>query len=103
MPEASFDRDDAEDLIARAETILEAALRQLRDRGGIDANQTLAYDLSHSASALAAARSCLAYAEKGEEESRLVAVFLAITLSDLVARTVGRESLWGVVPGWFER
>jgi (2S)-methylsuccinyl-CoA dehydrogenase len=102
MPEAAFDLDGADDLIARAETILDAALRQLRDRGGIDANQTLAYDLSHSASALAAARSCLAYAEKGEGESRLVAVFLAMTLSDLAARTVGRESLWGVEPGWFE-
>src|ERR1700684_3696376 len=102
MPEAAFDLDDAEDLIARAETILEAALRQLHDRGGIDANQTLAYDLSHSASALAAARSCLAYARRGNEESRLVAVFLAMTLSDLAAKTVGRESLWGLEPGWFE-
>ena len=102
MPETAFDVDAAEQLIARAEAVLTVALHQLRDRGGIDANQTLAYDLSHSASALAAARSCLAYAQRGDDESRLTAAFLAMTLSDLAARTVGRESLWGVEPGWFE-
>ena len=102
VPETAFDVDAADQLIARAEAVLTVALHQLRDRGGIDANQTLAYDLSHSASALAAARSCLAYAQRGGDESRLTAAFLAMTLSDLAARTVGRESLWGVEPGWFE-
>jgi (2S)-methylsuccinyl-CoA dehydrogenase len=102
MPEPTFDVDVADQLIARAEVVLETALRQLRDGGGVDANQSLAYDLSHSASALAAARSCLDYARRGTEESQLVAVFLAMTLSDLAAKTVGRESLWGVEPGWFE-
>jgi len=101
MPEPAFDVDVADQLIARAEAVLETALHQLRDRGGIDANETLAYDLAHSASALAAARSSLAYARQGNDESRLVAVFLAMTLSDLAGRTVGRESLWGVEPGWF--
>jgi (2S)-methylsuccinyl-CoA dehydrogenase len=102
VPETAFDVDAADLLIAGAEDILELALHQLRDRGGIDANQTLAYDLSHSASALAAARSCLAYARRGNDESRLTAAFLALTLSDLAARTVGRESLWGLEPGWFD-
>jgi (2S)-methylsuccinyl-CoA dehydrogenase len=102
MTEFAFDIDVAEQLIARAEGVIEGALHQIRDRGGVDANQTLAYDLSHSASALAAARSCLAYARQGNDESRLVAVFLAMSLSDLAARTAGRESLWGVEPGWFE-
>jgi (2S)-methylsuccinyl-CoA dehydrogenase len=102
VPETAFDVDAAELLIAGAEDILELALHQLRDRGGIDANQTLAYDLSHSASALAAARSCLAYARRGNDESRLTAAFLAMTLSDLAARAEGRESLWGLEPGWFD-
>jgi (2S)-methylsuccinyl-CoA dehydrogenase len=102
VPETVFDVDAADLLIARAEAIVKVALQQLRDRGGIDANQTLAYDLSHSASALAAARSCLAYARNGIDESRLTAAFLAMSLSDLAARTLGREALWGLAPGWFE-
>jgi (2S)-methylsuccinyl-CoA dehydrogenase len=102
VPETSFDVDAADLLIARAEAIVKVALVQLRDRGGIDANQTLAYDLAHSASALAAARSCLDYARRGSDESRLTAAFLAMTLSDLAARTVGREPLWGLEPEWFE-
>jgi (2S)-methylsuccinyl-CoA dehydrogenase len=102
MPESAFDVDVAEQLIVQADAVVIGALRQLRERGGIDANETLAYDLSHSASALAAARSSLAYAQQGLDESRLVAIFLAMTLSDLAARTIGRESLWGVELGWFE-
>jgi (2S)-methylsuccinyl-CoA dehydrogenase len=102
VSEPDFDVDAANQLIARAETVLEAALRQLRERGGVDANQALAYDLSQTASAVAAARSSLAYARLGNDESRLVAVFLAMTLSDLAGKTVGRESQWGVEPGWFE-
>jgi (2S)-methylsuccinyl-CoA dehydrogenase len=102
MPTPTLDVEDADQLIALAESVIDGALRQLRARGGIDANQTLAYDLSHSASGLAAARSCLTYARRGDDEAQLVAAFLALTLSDLADRVVGRESLWGVAPGWFE-
>jgi hypothetical protein len=56
MPTPTLDVEDADQLIALAESVIDGALRQLRARGGIDANQTLAYDLSHSASGLAAAR-----------------------------------------------
>jgi (2S)-methylsuccinyl-CoA dehydrogenase len=102
MPAPALDVDVAEQLIARGETLLDGALRELRARGGIDANETLAYDLSHSASGLAAARSCLGYARHGDDEAQLVAAFLAMTLSDLAERILGRESLWGVETGWFE-
>jgi (2S)-methylsuccinyl-CoA dehydrogenase len=102
MPATALDVDLAEQLIVRGEAVLDGALRELRARGGIDANQTLAYDLSHSASGLAAARACLAYARQGHDEAQLVAAFLAMTLSDLAERILGRESLWGVETGWFE-
>ncbi|MGH3732699.1 MAG: acyl-CoA dehydrogenase family protein [Acidimicrobiales bacterium] len=102
MPEPEFDVEVADDLINRASAVVDAALRELRSRGGIEANQTLAYDLSHSASALAAARSSLMYARKGNEESKLVAAFLALSLSELAQRILGRESLWGVGSDWFD-
>jgi (2S)-methylsuccinyl-CoA dehydrogenase len=102
MPAADLDVDAAEQLIIAGETLLQGALRELRLRGGIDANQSLAYDLSHAASGLAAARSCLAYARHGTDEARLVAAFLAMTLSDLAQRILGRESLWAVETDWFE-
>lgn len=101
MSAPALDVDVAEQLIIQGEAVLNGALRQLRARGGIDANQTLAYDLSHAASGLAAARSCLAYARHGNDEAQLVAAFLAMTLSDLASRAVGRESLWGVQADWF--
>src|ERR1700679_2793638 len=90
MSAPALDVDVAEQLIIQGEAVLNGALRQLRARGGIDANQTLAYDLSHAASGLAAARSCLAYARHGNDEAQLVAAFLAMTLSDLASRAVGR-------------
>src|SRR5665213_3890697 len=91
----------ASDLVDRANAVIDAALHQLAERGGVDAQQTLAYDIAHAASALATAKSCLAYAAKGTEESQLVAAFIGIALGDLATRVLGREALWGVDEGWF--
>ncbi|MHB8378752.1 MAG: acyl-CoA dehydrogenase family protein [Acidimicrobiales bacterium] len=101
MPTPTLDLDVATALIARADDVVAGALRELARRGGVDANETLAYDLAHAASALATARSCLSYGEKGEAEARLVAAFLALALADLAARTLGREASWGVDATWF--
>jgi len=91
----------AAQLIDRAQTIIDNAVKELANRGGIDANQSLAYDLAHAASAIATARACLAYALKGDLESRLTDAFLALALGDLAARILGREELWGVDSQWF--
>ena len=102
MPTPPLDLDHAHDLVATAQAVIDSGLRQLAERGGVDANQTLAYDLAHAASSVATARACLAYAAKGDVESRLVAAFMALALSDLAARVLGRERLWGVALNWFE-
>ncbi|MHB2028210.1 MAG: acyl-CoA dehydrogenase family protein [Acidimicrobiales bacterium] len=101
MSEPILDLDTASALIQSAQTVVSGALKQLKDSGGIEPNETLAYDVAHAASALAAAASSLRYANHGEDESRLVGAFLAIVLSDLASRVLGRERLWGVEPAWF--
>ena len=96
-----LDLEDASELIERAQSVIEGALVSLKRGGGVDARQTLAYDVAHAASALATARASLAYAARGEDESRLVAAFLAIALSDLATRILGRETIWAVEDDWY--
>ena len=96
-----LDLEDASELIERAQSVIEGALVSLKRGGGVDARQTLAYDVAHAASALATARASLAYAAQGEDESRLVAAFLAIALSDLATRILGRETIWAVEDDWY--
>jgi (2S)-methylsuccinyl-CoA dehydrogenase len=97
-----FDLTDAATLIDQAQSVIDGGLAQLAQRGGVDQNQTLAYDLAHAASAVATARACLAYGAKGDVEARLVAAFLTLALSDLATRVLGREALWGVRQDWYE-
>ena len=91
----------AAELISKAQAIVGSALDNLRARGGIDANQTFAYDLSHAASALATAEATRSYASQGPLESKIANAFLALALSDLADRVLGNEQLWGVDPSWF--
>jgi (2S)-methylsuccinyl-CoA dehydrogenase len=100
MPMTPVDLDEIAALIEHSNDVIKGALVILDERGGVDANESLAYDLAHAASALGAARSCLPYAARGDEEARLVAAFLAIALADLAARVLGRESAWGLSDDW---
>ena len=84
--------------IERAETIVRDGLRSLAALGGPDTNQVLAYDLAHTASAIATARSMLDYGAKGDVEARLTCAFVADAVHDLVSRLIGREQLWGADP-----
>ena len=102
MPTTPLDRDVAERALGHADAVIDTALRSLRERGGVDLNQTLAYDVAHAASALAVAHSALDYGERGVSEAHLAAAFVATALSGLSARVLGRESLWGAGPDWFE-
>ena len=97
-----LDLDVATDLVDQAQRVLNVALGELKRRGGPDVQQSLAYDVAHSASALATARAALNYAAKGEDESKLAAAFLALALADVAARVLGREELWGVTAKWFQ-
>jgi (2S)-methylsuccinyl-CoA dehydrogenase len=101
MSTLALDLYVATDLIHQSEVVVEGALRELASRGGVDENESLAYDLAHAASALATARSCLNYAAQGDEEAKLVAAFLALVFTDLAARVLGREAYWKVDATWF--
>jgi (2S)-methylsuccinyl-CoA dehydrogenase len=99
MTDSSLDVES--DLIRRAESIVGVALTALSAQGGVDKNQTLAYDIAHVASALAAARACLLYAAQGEVEAKLFGAFLAHSLRDFSFRVSGNESIWNVDDDWF--
>jgi (2S)-methylsuccinyl-CoA dehydrogenase len=101
MPTPPLDLDAASELVDLAQQVITTALHELKRRGGPDKAQTLAYDVAHGASALATARASFAYATKGVNESELAAAFLAIALSDLATRVLGREELWGLSREWF--
>ena len=92
----------ASSLINQAQAIVDGAINQLDKLGGIDKQQTLAYDIAHAASAIATARACLTYGAKGETEAALTCAFLGLALADLNTRVLGREELWGVEDNWFK-
>ncbi len=74
-----------------------AALDFIADHDGVDANQVLAYDLAHAASAVTAARSLVeSYGPKGETEAAISCAFVADAVADLTTRTIGHEVEWGV-------
>ena len=68
------------------------------ETGGPDAQQVLAYDLAHAASAAATARALLDYGAKGDTEARITCAFVADMVHDLVTPArrprgaVGRRS-----------
>ncbi|MDE3007864.1 MAG: acyl-CoA/acyl-ACP dehydrogenase [Acidobacteriota bacterium] len=101
MSLAQVDLKIAADLLDEAQGVVDGALGRLAALGGADANQTLAYDLAHAASAVATGRASLAYGERGEVEARLVVAFVALAFSDLQSRVTGRENLWSVADDWF--
>ncbi len=101
MPNSPLDLNVASQLIGDAQLVIDGALEQLKAHGGVDAHQSLAYDVAHAASAVATARACLPYASRGRDEASLTAAFLALALSDLATRVLGREDLWGVDLEWY--
>src|SRR3974390_634217 len=83
-----------------AQRLVEAAGTSIRERGGIDANQVVAYDVAHAAAAVETACATLEYGAHGDIEARIASAFVADVVGDLVGRVAGREHLWGVESGW---
>jgi len=83
-----------------AQELVEQACASVRGRGGIDANQVVAYDVAHAAAAVGTARAALQYGEQGDVEAAIAAAFVADVVADLAGKVAGREALWGVEPGW---
>ena len=94
--------DEATVAVGLAEAVVASATGRLVALGGVDENQTLAYELAHVAAAAAVARTALRYGAHGADERDLACAFVADALADVAARAVGREDLFGVAPGWLE-
>ncbi len=94
----SADLAAATELVDLADRVVASALERLRTSGGPDANQVLAYDVAHAASAAATARVMLAYGARGAVEAALTCAFAADAVHDLAGRIAGREAQWGVDP-----
>jgi (2S)-methylsuccinyl-CoA dehydrogenase len=90
----------AAEAVDLAQHLVDAACAAVRDNGGIDANQVVAYDVAHAAAAVATARSTLQYGERGDVEAAIANAFVADVVADLAGKVSGREALWGVEPGW---
>ncbi|HET9442922.1 MAG TPA: acyl-CoA dehydrogenase family protein [Acidimicrobiales bacterium] len=81
-----------------ADGVARAAARHLAGLEG-EGFDTTAYDLAHAASAVESARAVLDYGARGDLEARIACAFVADAVHDLAARLLGREHLWGSVPG----
>jgi (2S)-methylsuccinyl-CoA dehydrogenase len=90
----------AAEAVEVAQRLVDRACDAVRVRGGIDANQVVAYDLAHAAAAVATARAALQYGEKGAVEAAIATAFVADVVADLSGRLAGREEFWGVGAGW---
>lgn len=98
----SADLTAAAGLVDLADAVVKAAITKLQADGGPDANQVVAYDIAHAASAAATARVLLDYGAKGDAEAAITCAFAADTVHDLIGRVAGRESLWDVSPDVFD-
>jgi (2S)-methylsuccinyl-CoA dehydrogenase len=84
--------------------LVDTCITHLNTGGGradaaIDANQQVAYDLAHAASAVENARSVIEYGARGELEAQVACAFVADAAHDVATRILGREAEWGAEPG----
>ena len=96
---ANPDLQSSAEVIDLASRVVGKGLRQLKAAGGADANQVLAYDLAHAASAVETARSLLDYGAKGTVEGLITCAYTADMAHDIVSKLIGRESMWGLDEG----
>jgi len=90
----------AAEAVDLARHLVDGACASVREHGGIDANQVVAYDAAHAAAAVTTARAALEYGQRGEVEARIAAAFVADVVADLAGKVAGREAEWGVEPEW---
>ncbi len=83
-----------------AQGVIDQGTRRLAAApGGIDVNQSFAYDLAHAASAVATGRALLEYGSRGEDEAQITVAYIADAVGELAGTVWGREAEWGVQPG----
>ena len=93
---ARADLTTAASIVELASGVVERGVSQLAATGGPDAQQVLAYDLAHAASAVETARSLIDYGAKGDVEAALTCAFVADMAHDVMSRVMSREDVWGV-------
>jgi (2S)-methylsuccinyl-CoA dehydrogenase len=105
------DLEAARDAVDVAASVVERASSQLAERCAdgarvsvdrLDEHQVLAYDLAHAASAVAASRVMLDYAERSGYEATLASAFVADAVWDIAGRVASREAEWRIEPGVFD-
>jgi (2S)-methylsuccinyl-CoA dehydrogenase len=101
---ALADMTAAAAVVQHCSAVVSAALAHLAGLGGraddiVDANQQVAYDLAHAASAVENARSVIDYGARGSLEGRIACAFVADAAHDVATRLLGREEDWGVSSG----
>src|SRR3954471_7585004 len=82
-----------------AQSVVDRCAASVAANGGIDANQAVAYDLAHAASAIDCGRAMLGYGALGDVEARMTCAFVADAVYDVATKILGREAQWGVEPG----
>ncbi|HXS34258.1 MAG TPA: acyl-CoA dehydrogenase family protein [Solirubrobacterales bacterium] len=85
--------------VETAGSVVEGAFKHLAAEGDVDADQVVAYDLAHAASAVENARAVLDYGEKGDDEARIACAFVADVVHEVATKLMGREREWGAEPG----
>jgi len=95
---AAPDLDAARAAVDAASRVVELAARHLAS-ADLDERQVVAYDLAHAAAAVENARAVLDYATHGEPEARIACAFVADSVHDLLTKTLGRETEWGIDTG----
>ncbi len=91
-------------VVQACRALVDGCITHLNKAGGradvaVDANQQVAYDLAHAASAVENARSVIEYGAKGELEAKVACAFVADAVHDVATRVLGREADWGAAPG----
>ncbi len=91
----------AAEVVSLCRSVVDATIAHLASSGGraddiIEANQQVAYDLAHAASAVENARAVIDYGNKGDLEGRLACAFVADAAHDVMMRVLGREAEWGI-------
>lgn len=89
-------------VIELAHGVVDAGIRSVAENGGPDANQLLAYDVAHAASAVETGRAMLTYGAKGELEGKITCAFIADAVGELVSKVFGRENEWNVDASVFD-
>ena len=87
-------------LVDAADDVIAAAIARLRELGGPDASQVLAYDLAHVGVGGRDGPGAARLRRQAATPRRpSPCAFAADTVHDLITRVTGREALWGATPG----